>query len=466
MENNHFYKFRSKESGLSLIEVSIALIVIGLLLVPLIHIYDLEQIRNKVHKTESSLSYVRDSLTKFAVENGRYPLPAVRNLTSGSVGAGVEFTGVIIPCVTGATNPCRTPGAPAVRVIIGDVPFKALGINVENIVDGYGGKLTYAITQTLTNVGTFSDVGGIITLFQRDGVTNEPQTVDAASNPNVHFVLISHGEDNSGAFSLEGGTMNVCPTGGASNRDTVNCDHIDTLFTTNSELTCAVGLTPNFGTMLCDDLINIPTPPSVPGQIQRAQYSVPGASHYDDYVSFSTSTQGYIWSYAVGAPNMQSRNPGNALIGAIPASITTGTGPRPETAVAKLEVMGNMRTDTLFVDRICRTSGNAKITNPLSTCVLPVPNAALIAPDDIYDRNVFDPAIIAVGTVDVANNAGLAGGGIYCKGNGLRGIANSDEECVGVFPAAFSGNAPSGCSGGTFPRGVLASGLFDCIIPP
>ncbi len=444
-----FYKIKlqtelelESESGFSLIEVAIVLLVVGLLAIPLIQIYNLERKDREISITEGSLDYVRDALTKYAVENGRYPLPADRDISVELLGSGIEHVGAFPNCGTAPAvgKACRTTGLPATQIFIGDVPFRDLGINVEHIVDGYSGKLTYAVTPILTNAGTFVDDGGIIQVTRRDNLDH------GTTFSNVHFAVIGHGPDNSGAFSLSGTPMGPCLTGGAANRDTINCDHADRTFTINSEFF-----------------------PS--GSWERSQYLGGGATYYDDSLEYITSTQGHIWSYAVGVPDMQNRNPGNALIGTIPCGISTtecvpsggnAPGSRVDLAVAKLEVMGEVNTDIISVDRLCPTHADGRFVNPLTTCPLPLASAPL-TPVDPYPENVFDPAVIAKGTYDPLNYGDL-GGGIRCLSSGLKGIKNSDEECVSIFPPAFV--PPVACASGTFPKGVKADGTFDCITPP
>ncbi|MEZ5814715.1 MAG: hypothetical protein R3E13_08390 [Alphaproteobacteria bacterium] len=422
------------DSGVSLIEVSVLLIVIGALVGPAIYAYRLAQQELVISRTKGNLEYVRDSLVKYAIENGRYPIPAVRDLPVNDAGAGVEYTAAILPCGAGNNVPCHTTGAPP-RIIIGDVPFRALGINAEHIIDGYRGKLSYAVTEDLTATATFSDAGGIIRIIKLDNL-DEPLT-----SSNAHFALISHGRDNSGTFSFNGSAMAPCPAGAAANRDTINCDNTDVTFTTNSDFTLS-------------------------GDFKRAQYLGAGPAYYDDYVYFVTNTQRDIWSYTIGSPDMQNRNVGNALIGQIPNGLTTGVGPRPDLAVAKMEVMGDVRTDILTANRLCHVdSTDGKIVNAATTCPDEVNNPALtLGPDTQYQINEFDPGIIAVGTTDPANY-GLQSGGIRCRDKGLRGIANSDEECVNVLPSPVAATIVN-CPIGSFPKGTDALGGLICIVPP
>ena len=429
------------ESGFSLIELAILMVIIGLLIVPALHVYNLEQISLRMEKTRDSLSYVRDSLVKFAIENGRYPVPADRNLSIDNVNAGAEHDFVGTPFVncTGAGGDvlaCRAGGVS----LIGDVPFRALGINTNHIVDGYKGKITYAILESLTNTGTFveqlPDNAGL-------NVTRRDNGWAENTRGNVHFVVISHGDDNSGAFSLYGASMGGCLSGGAANRDTLNCNHADATFTRNSEVLGTVSL----------------------GVLSRSQYLSSGGNHYDDYIGFTTSTRGDKWSYSVGAVNMESRNTGNALIGALPSAVITGGGPRWDGAVAKLEVVGDVRTDVLTTDRICPTNVNPKVTavgGVATTCPAPIANVALVGVD-APEQNVFDPSVIASAT-DVGDY-GLRAGGIRCDRQAMGGIQNSDETCVGVLPATFVGALPAACPAGTFPKGIKANGDFECILP-
>lgn len=429
---------RHEEQGFSLIEVAIFLLILGLLMVPTFHLLELERKNNILSQATGSVDYVRSALSKYAIEKGRYPLPAVRNLDPEDPAFGVEWAGAIGACTVagGDTNPCRIVSGTR-RALVGDVPVKELGINVEHIVDGWGGKVTYVVTERLTKVydeldptNTFDEDGGEV-IIQRLNGNNEPQT-----NANAHFVIVGHGQNNLGTFSLYGTFMGACPTGANANRDTINCTYDDMVFTTNSaDVTTEDGLSAN----------------------RRQQSLAQGGDYYDDYLSFATNTQGHIWSFSVGSPDMENRNPGNVMIGA--HSIPT----RPSVAVAKLEVMGDVSTDMVATNRLCPISSDPKETNELVTCPAPIINTALESIDP-YHENVFDPAIITVGTKHT-NDYGLTGGGIRCRGEGLRGIANADEECVSNFPSSFPSGSFS-CASGSFPKGIDSDGNLICIVPP
>ena len=151
-------------NGFSLIELAIALVVVGLLVVPLTRAYHLYTIRKATDDTYGAQGMVSSALSMFFAENGRYPCPASRTTATGAADHGREICPGASPTAGSCSNGlCRATGrdvdgdgAPE-TVLIGAVPYADLNISVSNALDGYKRRLTYAVSERLTSSTTFND---------------------------------------------------------------------------------------------------------------------------------------------------------------------------------------------------------------------------------------------------------------------------------------------------------------------
>lgn len=412
------------KKGFTLLEVAIGLIILGLLTTPAIHLYRLYVIDKTRQQSDGHLIVIQSALQKFAIRNGRYPVPAAFNLGPGDTGFGREYTGTINNCTIGMDTVCRTTGhrnmvPPAGNdpVLVGTVPFAALGLPLRYARDGYLRKFTYAVTESLTATASFADGNGVIRILDRTGAS-APDVAD-----NAHYALVAHGADGKGAFNLNG-TLNA-PCTAALGADTINCSNSAT-FNTNFEY---VGVAPDIN-------------------YRRQEYTPAGALHYDDYVRYTTTTTRDTWTQTANLPDIYSRNSGNVRIG-----------PGVGLPTIKVQVMGNVRANQLNTTRLCAYAG----------CDTPGSVTGLFAP--AWPPNVFLPEIL--GGYPNPNNAGKAGGGINCGDKGMTGIANSSEICgFNSFSTGFTlgptcAACASGlvCPTGTWARGTDASGHLVCVMP-
>ena len=423
-----------KNRGFSLIEVAIALIVVGLITAPMIGAYHIYKMNKQITQSQGYLQVIDKALRQYVNEKGRYPLPAVRNLTEASPLYGQPYLNTpaslaaMPTCAAtgGDTNVCKTPspGIAGQMIYIGDVPFAALGLPKMFFRDGYGSKFTYAVSARLTNAATFAQNGGVIRVLDRSGGPANNSRIGGVDA--VHYVVVSHGPDRVGGFGLFGALPLAC-TGPGQDRE--NCDN-DGTFNNNFAI----------------------LDPANPSSYARYASMPAGAEHYDDYLTFSTTSGGGIWNMVTASDtNISTSTGGNVLIGAATSA-----------PVAKLEVRaytpslpGNVQADRLETNRLCA----------LGAC----PSAAAAAVPSPYKRNAFDPGIIGGtpyvttttdplgNTVEIAN---YQGGGIHCGNKLLSGIANAEESCSNNANPGFSVGAS--CPNGTQAKSIDINGNLVC----
>ncbi|MFN3700995.1 MAG: type II secretion system protein [Alphaproteobacteria bacterium] len=356
-------KLNNNQKGLTLLEVALAMLVFGLIITPLIMIYNINYAQQQLNVSRGNLNHVRDNVNMFVVSNNRYPKPAPLNLGPNDIGYGEEFTfpagcindvstcaaDLVCPSNIASEGPptngvciTDTPGDP---VLIGAVPFNALKIDQSRTLDAWSNKIIYAVSALQTEVATYEDTGnGAIQLQGINPAVTPLTVVPLAIFTNMDMVLVSTGPNGIGGYTAEGALIGECV-------DPVNPTHEDQ--NCNFSNTFLVEINPEF------------TPEA------SSRTFVEGEAFYDDLTIEQLNVPVQIWS--------QNRITPEVVISA--ASRIGVQEPSPDTT---LHVRGDVAAERIESDQICNESG---------VC--------------------FDPFIIA----------GTAGNDtMHCAGTGLDGL--------------------------------------------
>lgn len=230
MNNNS--KYRSRSAGFTLVEIAIGMLIIGLLIAPAISAYNLYQKKQKIDQTEFSLDRASTSLDGYLSAFGRYPCPAAIDVPPGDVRYGFEArdaaTGAceFAPAVSGVSltvNP--DPTRPNPNVLIGKLPFKTLNLQENEIFDGYGARLTYAVSEVQTDELSYSPNEGAIGIEKIDDSTGNPISLISVPN-SAHYVIVSHGPESQGGYSANGVLIGTCGATLANDQENCNGDAV------------------------------------------------------------------------------------------------------------------------------------------------------------------------------------------------------------------------------------------------
>ena len=250
MRNNYksnIKAFIKREDGMTLIDLAIALMVIGILITPVlfsIRTFSAANIRNT---NASNIGSVNDAIERFYLANGFLPCPANPTLNRTAANHGVSDS-------TGSAT------APFCNRDEGSVPHQTLGLHIDDIYDGWGHKLLYVMTDDLADpAGASGTTPGAIQV-QEVNIISHPVTclpvcanllspypgpiVNPCDPPNTYpatplstinnitYTVLSHGQDAVGAYT-EGGTLIPGPAcNDSSATDQENCDG-DRVFISN-----------------------------------------------------------------------------------------------------------------------------------------------------------------------------------------------------------------------------------------
>lgn len=327
---------RDSKRGFTLVEMSLVMLVAGILLAPALAFYQIYQRGDALRVTYKKVKTIDRNMESFFEQKGRYPCPAAPRLQEADPLAGVEdCTPVTIGVCNAATGICGAGGratsfggAGPDPVAVGAVPYKTIRDTVKGLKDAdhvsrdtsfdkWHSQMTYAVTEQLTThdpnlVGRFGDNPGAINVTTETGAALVPA--------NAMWVLISHGKNAVGAYKDNGSI--IIPCGGVS-RDVDNCAARNAA----TNVTFVNGLTT----------------------------LVPAAQYFDDVVHVSKNQVKGLWqpaedNAAIGsnaATDIVNRNPGNVGVG------TTAASPPQQ----KLDVRGDIRVVQARVPDLCTADG-------------------------------------------------------------------------------------------------------------
>lgn len=199
---------QQRQRGLTLIEVAFAMAILGLLMAAALAGYRIYQQTRAQDVTVRHLDAVEEALGTYVARFQRYPAPMAFRLAEGEAGFGRAATmaGACSSRPPTDARACRAAGTSG-DVLIGSVPFQDLNLPAEMMLDGYGRRFTYAVSEAMThangNNATLRDICMKRQVLDEGGAA----LVDACNtvtNPLQDVAIISHGRDGIGAWTPQG----------------------------------------------------------------------------------------------------------------------------------------------------------------------------------------------------------------------------------------------------------------------
>lgn len=201
------------QSGYTLVELSIVIIIVGLLTASGLAVGASMVERAAYIDTQKLITQLQQTLRDFYIVNGRLPCVAPLDDLPGTDGFGEEIPN----CSTGGANVGETftVSSTGDDVRIGMVPVRTLGLPDSAAQDKYGNRIFYAVGERYTHKNSFGDaIGGV-------------RVVDASNAeilPNAVYFLASPGRDRKGAYAYQTGQLDVDCDAVPANLDVFNCD--------------------------------------------------------------------------------------------------------------------------------------------------------------------------------------------------------------------------------------------------
>lgn len=176
-------KYQKNQSGFTLLELSIVLVIIGVLLIPSLNFLSTSQKSTRVIQTRKDLKTIYDALSLFYKSNQRLPQPADITLVSTDANYGTEDA-----------SPLLVDGTSVDIIEYGAIPVEALNLSYQYIADAWGNKYSYYVRKNVTDTTMgFGDMKSTTDIYIHDQNIGRDDVGTA-------FVIISHGEDGAGAY--------------------------------------------------------------------------------------------------------------------------------------------------------------------------------------------------------------------------------------------------------------------------
>jgi type II secretory pathway pseudopilin PulG len=188
-----------KNSGFSLIQLSVLLAVSSIIIVSILPGGDSGSEKAKQQITLQRMAAIEEATKAFMAKNLRRPCPA-----DGSAPYNTG-EGLIEQCPPDKTPPFSSAD---VDSYAGTVPTLTLGLPPEMGLDGYGRRMMYVVDKRVTSSNSTSDTN--ITTCQDMVSLNQTGAIEIASDyfipasDNTMWALISYGKDGHGTFPIGG----------------------------------------------------------------------------------------------------------------------------------------------------------------------------------------------------------------------------------------------------------------------
>ena len=237
----------STQSGFSLLEVALVMILGGILLSMFSGTLLTMISSAKMKTTQERVKSINEAIQIYASSNNKLPCVASREVAVNAPPA--QNYGKEINCAGGVPAGTNQVANGANTVRIGFVPTRTLNLPDETGYDAWGSRIMYAMTQAMADTTTYDPKAGSIRIEDSFGTE---LTATAT------FVVFSVGPDGRGGYNTSGDEIADCqePPG---REDIENCDYSNRLFVS---------------TMMTG--------------------STDGADHYDDYLTYEGNFQSSI----------------------------------------------------------------------------------------------------------------------------------------------------------------------------
>ena len=214
-------------AGISLLEICIALIIVGLIMAPIIASYNQQVVDNDRGTTSSNLAAIDKAIQNYYVAYNKLPCPADPGRSESNGPNGNAKTYGQSDCVASVVA-----GFPT--VLTGSVPFVDLRLSALTGYDGWGNRISYTVTKADTTAPL--DTNNKTVLIKGFDSSGNPTTGSVGS----YYILVSAGADGAGAYTAAG-TQNACPA--ATVRENENCNKDDTFLDPNYAFSTSGGTT-------------------------------------------------------------------------------------------------------------------------------------------------------------------------------------------------------------------------------
>ncbi|MFN3827405.1 MAG: type II secretion system protein [Micavibrio sp.] len=281
----------NREAGYSLIQIAIGMVILGIFAGTAGHAYVVYTKKKQWQETQQNVQELAEKIDVFRQAFNRLPCPAEMDVARDNADYGDEAPsclaqsvaigncqdGICVEEALDGTNYRLSTGvtfttvdrAAALannRVVIGAIPFRLLQVDERKTYDAYGGRLLYAVTESMTDRGTYNPRNGAIHIVNAQG--------DSLLDPpgSAPFLILSHGPNQLGSYTTNGSMTEEC---GGTTLDAENCFVFDP------------------GTVTLPPILPLNPPLSV--FVAEYRSDAQGVNRYDDVIDYFVESEPAKW---------------------------------------------------------------------------------------------------------------------------------------------------------------------------
>lgn len=180
----HKGRKRLRRAAFSLLELSVAIIIIGVIFGVALSLKQ-SSANDCVVATKEQLAQVDQAIHDYVSKYDRFPRPAIRTAGVEDTQYGREASAASLDSNNG--------------VLFGALPFQALGLAPSYAGDCWGNKFTYAVTEDLTDSVKFMATAPGPTFEGRITIKSSPTSTVSTS---MAYAVVSHGLNGTGAVKV------------------------------------------------------------------------------------------------------------------------------------------------------------------------------------------------------------------------------------------------------------------------
>lgn len=158
-------------SGFSLLELSISLVIIGLVTASFLGYMRISQQKQVMTTTQNSLKSVNEAVEVYLEWNKKLPCPAPLSAAQDDPkkGHALDCEAILQGGVFTSKDYVLTHAKDddSRHIIIGRVPYNDLNIPYKDTLDGWGRDMFFAMSLSLTDVREYSQQGGVIEVIDQ-----------------------------------------------------------------------------------------------------------------------------------------------------------------------------------------------------------------------------------------------------------------------------------------------------------
>lgn len=185
--------------GFSLLELSISLVVIGLITASFLGFMKISQQKTVLTTTHNSIKSINQGVEVYVEWNKKLPCPAPMLAASGDPrqGHALDCEAIMKERSFSTSQEYILTHAKddsSRRIVIGRVPYTDLNIPYKDTLDGWGREMFFAVSLSLTDVQEYTQYGGVIDVIDQ----HDKELTKAESK--AQYIVWSAAANNTGTL--------------------------------------------------------------------------------------------------------------------------------------------------------------------------------------------------------------------------------------------------------------------------